>query len=476
MADYDAIIIGAGLGGLTTAALLARLGMHVCVLEKNSRAGGYAVNYTSHGHRFDVATQALGGCGKGGIVQTILSELDLLDDISFLSCEPARVYYFPDDKQPFIQYGFLQDQCASLKEQFSDYTGEIQFCYDVFANIFAELQGISKVSDNPVFGFARNFPALARYSRTTVQDFFDDLQLPRSLQLRLGARAGYCMLPLDRLSLIAFACTEMSYGDGAWMVEGGVSRLVDLLVSFLEKHQAVIERRCRIQRILFKDGRTAGVVTHQGQIIKGSAVVLAADGCTLLPRSGTECELLFRKYQSLERSGSYLVSYYQIPASAVQDLHANIEVRLAEQTLAGKTEIEVYYLLIPSLIDRSSAPDGYHSFCISVPLEDGAAPDRRERLAIRRHLEQMVTDRYPQLYNQLHFLFELGPEHFSIMTGNSNGSAYGFAQTVTQAGMYRLGNNPRVKGLYLAGHWTMPGGGIAGVMTSGQLCAGAVLG
>ena len=472
--EYDAIVIGAGLGGLTTASLLVWQGLRVYVCEKNGRPGGYAVNYSSHGHRFDVATQALGGCGTDGIVQAILSELGVLADISFLPCEPARVYYFPDDDLPFVQYGFLQDQCTSLQKQFPEYTDAIQSCYDVFRNIFAELQAITLSSDNPVFGFTKKFPALARYSKITVQDFFEALAIPQALQLRLGARSGYCMLPLNRLSLIAFACTEMSYADGAWMVKGGVSRLVDLLVSFLERYQAVVATKSRVHRLLFTDDRIAGVMTCSGETITGSTVIMAADGCSLLRQSGVVCEPLLRKMQSQERSGSYLVSYYQIPAACVQGLQANIEVWLAEQILAGKIEIEVYYLLVPSLVDRGSSPDGYHSFCISVPLPDGVAPDHEERLVIRRQLEQLVMEKFPLLQDQLHFLFALGPEHFNVMTGNTNGSAYGFAQTVPQSGMYRLGNNPSVKGLYLAGHWTMPGGGIAGVMTSGRLCAKAV--
>ena len=61
------------------------------------------------------------------------------------------------------------------------------------------------------------------------------------------------------------------------------------------------------------------------------------------------------------------------------------------------------------------------------------------------------------------------------MTGNPDGSAYGWAQTPEQSGIYRLNIRTPIEGLYLTGHWTMPGGGIAGVMTSGQLCAETII-
>jgi prolycopene isomerase len=75
----------------------------------------------------------------------------------------------------------------------------------------------------------------------------------------------------------------------------------------------------------------------------------------------------------------------------------------------------------------------------------------------------------------MHRMFDLGPKQLASMTGNSFGAAYGWAQTVKQSGLYRLSIDADVPGLYLAGHWTMPGGGIAGVMTSGRLCARRVL-
>lgn len=472
---YDALVVGGGLGGLTTAALLANQGLRVCLVEKNQRLGGYAVNYESHGHCFDVATQALGGCGEGGIVQNILGELGLLDRIRFLPCEPARTYFFPDDDRPFIQHGFLGAQRDMLCAMYPDSAEAIRTCYAVFGAIFGELQAIGAASGNPVFGFSRNFPTLARYSRFTVQEFFAELHLPEALQLRIGARSGYCMLPLHELSLVAFACTEMSYGGGAWMVEGGVSRLVDLLARFLGDHEAVMVQQSRVEQLRFESGRVVGVQTRRGETLSAASTVLAVDGQTILEQSGPPCALLSAKYQRMRRSGSYLVGYYQVPAHCVQDMQPNIEVRLAEQTLAGKTKIEVYYLLIPSLVDQGSAPAGFHSLCISVPLADESLPDRNERRLIREAVEQRVIARYPRLSADLHFLFELGPEHFKAMTGNTNGSAYGWAQTVGQSGLYRLGNNPRIPGLFLAGHWTMPGGGIAGVMTSGKLCAQTLL-
>ena len=82
--DFDAIVIGGGLGGLTCGAYLTKYGSRVLVLEKNSRLGGYATSYASNGHTFDIATQALGGCDPEGPVYQVLEDLELEKEVTFL--------------------------------------------------------------------------------------------------------------------------------------------------------------------------------------------------------------------------------------------------------------------------------------------------------------------------------------------------------------------------------------------------------
>jgi prolycopene isomerase len=472
----EVIVIGGGLAGLTTAALLAKAGRGVLLLEKNQRLGGYASSYSSHGHRFDIATQALGGCGKEGVVDAILTELGCADQVRFLACEPARLYFLPDGAR-YVQHGFLAAQQQELKREFAAWAGEIDRCFAVWQALFSELEAIAGLPAREIaFGFSRSFPHLARYGRVTVQDFFDELAIPTALQLRLAARAGYCMLPLERLALVAFACTEMSFAAGAWMVEGGVSRLADVLRQAIVELGGEVRRQCRATALLCQGDRLVGVEAGGRRLACGQAV-LACDGSGLLADlpSGPAAKIAARR-RRLEKSGSYCISYYQVPRDAVSGLAPNIEVwPSAESRVAGMENIGVYYLLIPSLVEPASAPEGFHSLCLSVPLAAGESPGPAERRRLRQQLEEEVGRRFPTLAGQLRFLFELAPQHLQEMTANPGGAAYGWAQTPEQAGIHRLGLKTPLPGLFLAGHWTMPGGGIAAVMTSGRLCARAVL-
>jgi phytoene dehydrogenase-like protein len=477
---FDAVIIGAGLAGLSCAAVLARAGARVAVLEKNSRPGGYAVSYTSKWHRFDIAIQALGGCDREGVIFGLFKDLGVEDQIRFLPCEPARLYYFYDDETPWEQSGFTARLIDSLSVRFPAYRSVITQCYDIWAGILAELENASqKGSDNVAFGFSKSYPMLARYSGYTVKGFFDELAVPDELRMLMTARSGYCMLPIERLSLVGFACTEMTYSKGAWMVEGGVEQIPRLLVKTVQDNGGIIMRRARVVKIHTARGGVTGVETKKGDLFKSNCVVMASSvrpGLRLLlDRADLLPGRFSRRLDAMETSGSYYISYYSIPEDAAGGLHPNIEVTGINMSLPLASSPDTFYMLIPSLIDPSSAPPGRHCLCLSLPCPAGYTMDRHGRKACRMSLEKIAVEKFPALRGKMTHLFDLGPRQLETISGNPEGAAYGWVQSPEQSGIRRLGIKTPITGLYLAGQWSMPGGGIAGVITSGRLCARTVL-
>jgi len=479
-ADYDAIVIGGGLAGLTAALFLVQAGCQVLLLEKNRRLGGYAVSYSRRGHRFDIATQALGSCENGGLINQTLQLLDLNGAIRFLPCEPARSYVFGSLQETYEQSGVWEKHIRKLENLFPECDGRFRHCSEIIQRLFEEMLRLAEEdAEEIIYGFSKHFPILSRYSLYTVKRFLDEEGLPPMAQAYFAARAGYCLLPLQRLSLVGFACTEMAFRRGAWMVQGGVERLPRELARRFRSCGGSIKTRESATRIRPDRGRTLEVETEQGSY-RAQRVVSAIDAATTLQRlvaePGASMAPAMRKLDRLEVSGSYHVGFYSIPACRASRLRANLEIRDHHDANPEEDPVgSVLYVLVPSLVDPSSAPPGRHCLCLSLPLAKGAALSRSERLRYRDIAEQKLCSYFPELTGHLEGMFDLGPKQLALMTGNNRGSAYGWAQTVKQSGLYRFPMSPGIPGLYLAGHWTMPGGGIAGVMTSGRLCAQRVL-
>ncbi len=476
---FDTIIIGGGLAGLTCAALLAKAGLKVILLEKNKRPGGYAVSYTVKGHRFDIAIQALGGCDRDGAVFKLVRDLGAEKDVRFLPCEPARVYYFGDSDAPWQQSGFNASLIDSMSARFPEQRRIIEECYKTWHGILTELEKIAlHSSGNIAFGFAKSYPLLARFSGYTVKEFLDENGVPDGLQTLMTARSGYCMLPTEKLSLVGFACTEMTYSNGAWMVEGGVERITRLLVKFAKAHGCII-KQTRAVRIHTEQGEVRGVETKDGEIYDGSRIVMASSVRPALKNMLDKPELLSNRFiqrlEAMQTSGSYYIAYYSVPFDAVEGLFPNIEVMDAGRTSSLPWSPDTYYMLIPSMVDPSAAPAGRHCLCLSLPCPAGYYVDNEGSRACRIFLEQAAFERFPQLKGKMTYLFELTPTHLETISANPGGAAYGWVQTPEQSGIRRLNMKTPITGLYLAGHWTMPGGGIAGVVTSSKLCAQTII-
>ena len=84
MESYDVVILGAGFSGLIAGNILSNNGYQVCILEKNSKTGGYVLNFERKGFRFDPTIHFINGCGPNGMMSELLSLFEAQDKIEFI--------------------------------------------------------------------------------------------------------------------------------------------------------------------------------------------------------------------------------------------------------------------------------------------------------------------------------------------------------------------------------------------------------
>jgi phytoene dehydrogenase-like protein len=297
----------------------------------------------------------------------------------------------------------------------------------------------------------------------------------------------YLGLPPSQLSFLYWSVMLMSFiEEGAFYCRGSFQNLADAFAAALEKHGGELLLRNRVRRILTNGRQVSGVTLENGQRILAPVVISNADaeqtfeelvGVEHLPRR------FVKNLQGMKPSLSAFVCFLATDLDARQ-LGASHEMLLFRswdhddtyrKILEGKPLGIV--ITVPTLADPSLAPPNQHLITVTslIPYEIGTS----WRSQKARYSELLIGELeavFPNLRGHITFAEGASPRTMERYTLNLTGSIYGWEVSPEQVGRKRLGHDTPIRGLYLSGHWTQPGGGIYGVTVSGMQTSQMVLG
>jgi len=487
MPDKDVIIIGAGMAGLTCGCVLAKKGLKVLMIEKNQKVGGCCTSFEREGFSFDLSVQSIGECQKGGRIWHLLKTLNLLDQIHFVPLEPAREYHFPD--QRVTQSSRLETHIENLSSLFPKERKGIEEVYAVLKKMFEEFSSIpSSLSWFEPSSFSSQYPFLSRYKDKTYGELLNEFISHPFLKTLLSVRSSYGLLPPEEISAVGMAGIEMSYfNHGVSCVEGRVEQLPLKMGEVLEKMGAQILTGHEVDQILIEGKKAIGVRFKDGQEMAGKVVVSNIDARHTFSNLIGEEHIPsgFRsKLKGMRPSLSYFILYLGIEGEldelSVSNNEVFFEARLQKEFESlyenRISERAPFYLLAPSKVNPSHAPKGKSTLCLSCKTSYHFSQhwDREVKEQFSQRLINQASTFIPNLDKRIAVKIETTPKTVEQWTGNQWGAAYGWAQVPRQSGIYRLSRTTPIANLYLTGHWTSPGGGIAGVVASGELTAEAV--
>jgi len=488
MFDADVVIIGAGMAGLTCGCLLAQKGLRVVMIEKNQKVGGCCTSFQKEGFSFDLSVQSLGECQEGGRVWRVLKQWNLLDQIRFIPLDPAREYHFPD--QTVSQSSRMETHIENLSSLFPAEKRGIKEVYAALEKIFQEFSSLrSSLNWFEPSSFLSRYPYLSRYKDKTYGELVDEFISHPFLKTLLSIRSSYALLPPEEISAVGMAGIEMSYfNHGVSCVDGKVEQLPMKMGEVLVRMGGEILTGHEAQQILINEKRAIGVRLKNGQELTGKVVVSNVDAHHTFSDLIGENHIPggFRsKLKGMRPSLSYFILYLGIEGDVDELPVSNNEIFLGD---APRKEFDFlyenrisekapFYLLVPSKVNPSHAPAGKSTLCLSCKASYNFSPgwDRKTKDELSKRLIQKASAFIPNLERRILVKIETTPKTIEQWTGNRRGAAYGWAQIPRQSGIYRLPRTTPIPNLYLTGHWTSPGGGIAGVVASGELTAEAVL-
>jgi len=244
LTHYDVIVVGSGLGGLTSANRLANCGHTVLLLEQHHRLGGLATWFKRKGHIFDISLHGF----PYGMVKT------------------CRKYWNREIMQSIVQL-------KSIVFDNPQFSLKTSFDRKDFTNI---LQSYFKISPSVIVRFFDTVSGMNFYDdrSMTTRELFEDFFPGRTDVHR------FLMEPITYANGSTLDDPAITYGivfsnfmnRGVFTFEGGTDKLINMMSDELEKNGVTISTRTRVDRIIVEKGRVRGIEAG-GRVISASAVV-----------------------------------------------------------------------------------------------------------------------------------------------------------------------------------------------------------
>ncbi len=267
--EFDDLVMGGGMGGLTVAALLARSGRRVLVLEAHDVPGGYAHSFRVGAYRFCAQVHYVFSCGEGETIHRLLSELDLVDDVKFHRLDPEGFdHVVVGGARHRIPNG-LEKSRDRLIRRYPEAAEALRDYFRIVRAIADELERLDELPskiDLRALGSVVRFRHLLRYLRWTLGDLYDHVRMPPLLRAVLAGQCGDYLLPPRDVSLLLHVALVASYDRGAYYPERHYFHFVEAVAGAITRSPGcAILYEHEVERIHVEHGRVAGVTTKGGQ-------------------------------------------------------------------------------------------------------------------------------------------------------------------------------------------------------------------
>jgi prolycopene isomerase len=491
MTDCDAVVIGAGNGGLTAALTLAGQGVKTLLLERHNIPGGCATSFVRGRFEFEVALHQLSGMGTEthpGPLRDLLGRMGVLGQLDFVTMEtlyrvvvPGRLdLRLPADRAAAV---------AALQDRFPGEAEAIERFFDLVYRFCDEVVGVFYFRDPKAS--REKYPLFSRYALTPAADVLDAHFADPLLKTAVGIYWSYMGLPPRYLTFFDLALVLWAYIEfKPSHIKGGSQALSNALLDGFRRAGGRARFNCGVHRIVVAEGRVRGVVTDEGDEIRTDYVISNAGTLTTyrdLIDAGQVPQRVFENLGTASVGTSAFTLYMGLDCEP-----AEVGIQYATNFLTTTTDFDRVYATMKTL----NPPEGALFTCFDVDDPDfspagacqaalvglqyaepwTAVPPERyadTKYRLAEGFLKLAETVYPDLRGRIEELEIATPLTHMRYLGHPGGAIYGVDRHAKDA-PFLTDLRPAVDGLFMAGAWA-GGGGFQPTLTSGAGAARAVV-
>jgi phytoene dehydrogenase-like protein len=509
--DYDIIVIGAGMGGLVAGNILLKKGYSVLIVEKHFKPGGYCSNFKRKDYIFDCSLHMLNGCEEGGMIYKVLKKFGAENCVEFIKLKELFHWKCPPKELDLIVAPNLDDFVEQLIKLFPHEAKNIKKFYKKYFKVYKfMISWVNKGVLGKIFIWLRYLSSFFRFLsilNKTVSEILDPHIGDPSCRNLITILGGFFGLSPDEMSASIFIAGVFSYyHEGAYYPKGGSGSFSQALADIFINNGGNLLLSNEVVKIDFSgDLRTeVNCLDKSGNRNSYNSSTLIAncdvtDLITKLCPKNIFPHKFYEKILNREPGFSAICIYigldldlnekgfndYELWITNTVEQQQTKELREIANTL-NLSKFPSPSITIYNNIDSTCCPKGksvissiYYAvpqpFLKTIEKDGGVRGDNYKKLKDKiaekylKDLEDLL--KIPNFRKHIEVLEVATPITLHRYTANRNGSFIGWEMTPDQMILNQVSQKTPIPNLFLAGAWTMPAGGVASVMYSGDTCS-----
>ena len=466
------VIIGAGLGGISTALRLSKIGYKVSILEKNESLGGKITSFKSKGYKFDQGPSLI---TLPKHFEELFDDIDenINDHLELIKLNPMCRYFFDDGSKIdyFSSIDLMKKELDKIGEDFENFYNFLSIgskIYELSEKTFLNFP-VGKFPSNIKLNNLIKFPYLKTIR--SYQSLVDKTFSTKKFKQIFERYPTYVGSSPSNTPGMFFIIPYIEYAFGSWYIKGGIYKLIESLEKLLIKNNVKIIKNCTVEKIEISNNEVAGVKTSSGHI----------DAKIIINNTDVSNLDDFKNKHSNQNIDNFSLSGFVIM------LGLKKKINLKHHNIIFSSD---YKKEFNDLFKRKTFPDDPTIYvCNSTATDKSVAPENCSNLFImanspathRAWTNDDTEYAKKKIFKNLQkidiniekSIIEVEkiqtPNYFMSQHNSFGGSLYGKNSHGIINSFLRHPNKEKIKGLYNVGGTAHPGGGTPTVIKSSKI-------